>query len=147
MSLRRESIKNKKQLKALLSAIKEDADERIYLLSRLLAEGQLPLLRRIHSAVFKEVGLPLQEMDDWNCCGATAYFSVDDTMAAAVCGRISPWRKNVGRISSSLCRLFPDFEKMKRVSGPAVSRNRTNFKALKRRRLRIPGFRQGPNIR
>jgi heterodisulfide reductase subunit B len=37
--------------------------------------------------VFKEVGLPLQEMDDWNCCGATAYFSVDDTMAAAICGR------------------------------------------------------------
>ena len=37
--------------------------------------------------VFKEVGLPLQELDDWNCCGATAYFSVDDTMAAAICGR------------------------------------------------------------
>jgi len=37
--------------------------------------------------VFKELGLPLQELDDWNCCGATAYFSVDDTMAAAICGR------------------------------------------------------------
>lgn len=37
--------------------------------------------------VFKEVGLPLEELDDWNCCGATAYFSVDDGMAAAICGR------------------------------------------------------------
>lgn len=37
--------------------------------------------------VFKEIGMPLDEMDDWNCCGATAYFSVDDTMASAICGR------------------------------------------------------------
>ncbi len=37
--------------------------------------------------VFKEMGLPLEELTDWNCCGATAYFSVDDTMAAAICGR------------------------------------------------------------
>lgn len=37
--------------------------------------------------IFKEVGLPLDELEDWNCCGATAYFSVDDTMAAAICGR------------------------------------------------------------
>ena len=37
--------------------------------------------------VFKELGMPLEEMEDWNCCGATAYFSVDDTMAAAICGR------------------------------------------------------------
>lgn len=37
--------------------------------------------------IFKEVGHPLDELEDWNCCGATAYFSVDDTMAAAICGR------------------------------------------------------------
>ncbi len=37
--------------------------------------------------VFKEIGIPLKEMDDWNCCGATAYFSVDDSMAEAICGR------------------------------------------------------------
>lgn len=38
-------------------------------------------------ALFKEIGMPLVEMDDWNCCGATAYFSVDEFMAAAICGR------------------------------------------------------------
>ncbi len=37
--------------------------------------------------VFKEIGVPLKEMDDWNCCGATAYFSVNDSMAEAICGR------------------------------------------------------------
>jgi heterodisulfide reductase subunit B2 len=38
-------------------------------------------------SVLAGVGLPLEELDDWNCCGATAYFSVDDTMAAAISGR------------------------------------------------------------
>jgi heterodisulfide reductase subunit B len=37
--------------------------------------------------VFKAIGMPLEEMEDWNCCGATAYFSVDEDMAAAICGR------------------------------------------------------------
>lgn len=37
--------------------------------------------------VFKELGLPLEELEDWNCCGATAYFSMDDLMATAICGR------------------------------------------------------------
>jgi len=37
--------------------------------------------------VFKEIGMTLEELDDWNCCGATAYFSVDEFMAAAICGR------------------------------------------------------------
>jgi heterodisulfide reductase subunit B len=37
--------------------------------------------------VFKEIDMPLEELEDWNCCGATAYFSVDDKMAAAICGR------------------------------------------------------------
>jgi len=37
--------------------------------------------------VFRELGLPLEELEDWNCCGATAYFSVDDLMATAICGR------------------------------------------------------------
>ncbi|MBN2199231.1 MAG: CoB--CoM heterodisulfide reductase iron-sulfur subunit B family protein [Candidatus Aminicenantes bacterium] len=37
--------------------------------------------------VFKAIGHPLEELEDWNCCGATAYFSVDNDMAAAVCGR------------------------------------------------------------
>lgn len=37
--------------------------------------------------VFKAIEVPLHELDDWNCCGATAYFSVDEAMAEAICGR------------------------------------------------------------
>ena len=30
-------------------------------------------------SVFGALGVELQELDDWNCCGATAYMSVDET--------------------------------------------------------------------
>ncbi|HAM37000.1 MAG TPA: disulfide reductase [Elusimicrobia bacterium] len=38
-------------------------------------------------AVFRALGVELQEIDDWNCCGATAYMSVDETKAYALAGR------------------------------------------------------------
>jgi len=37
--------------------------------------------------VFQRLGIPLEELDDWNCCGATAYMGVDETLALAVCAR------------------------------------------------------------
>ncbi len=47
--------------------------------------------------VFKEIGMELEELEDWNCCGATAYFSIDDTMAAAICGRNLSLAEKVGK--------------------------------------------------
>jgi heterodisulfide reductase subunit B2 len=47
--------------------------------------------------VFREVKMPLQELEDWNCCGATAYFSVDDSMAAAICGRNLSLAEKLGK--------------------------------------------------
>lgn len=38
-------------------------------------------------AVFHTLGLGLNELDDWNCCGATAYMSIDEDQAAALAGR------------------------------------------------------------
>jgi heterodisulfide reductase subunit B len=38
-------------------------------------------------AVFTKLGLELAELDDWNCCGATAYMSVQKTVAFAVSAR------------------------------------------------------------
>ena len=35
----------------------------------------------------KAVGIELQELEDWNCCGATAYFHVDELLAYAMVGR------------------------------------------------------------
>ena len=38
-------------------------------------------------AVFQALEIPLEEIDDWNCCGATAYMSVDETQAFALAAR------------------------------------------------------------
>ena len=38
-------------------------------------------------AVFRKLGSELAELDDWNCCGATAYMSVQKTVAFAVSAR------------------------------------------------------------
>jgi heterodisulfide reductase subunit B2 len=37
--------------------------------------------------VFKRLGQELVEIDDWNCCGATVYMSVKETVAFAVSAR------------------------------------------------------------
>ena len=38
-------------------------------------------------AVFRALGVEISELDDWNCCGATAYMSVDETKSYALAGR------------------------------------------------------------
>ena len=35
----------------------------------------------------KALGVELQELEDWNCCGATAYFHVDELLAYTLCAR------------------------------------------------------------
>jgi len=38
-------------------------------------------------AVFDELGIDLEELKDWNCCGATAYMSIDELDAFALAAR------------------------------------------------------------
>ncbi|MCP3994732.1 MAG: disulfide reductase, partial [bacterium] len=38
-------------------------------------------------AIFTKLGSQLVELEDWNCCGATAYMSVQETVAFAVSAR------------------------------------------------------------
>jgi heterodisulfide reductase subunit B len=38
-------------------------------------------------AVFEALGADLDELDDWNCCGATAYSSVDETKEQVLAAR------------------------------------------------------------
>ena len=35
----------------------------------------------------KKLGIELKELEDWNCCGATAYFHVDELLAYTLCAR------------------------------------------------------------
>ena len=37
--------------------------------------------------VMKHLGVELQELDDWNCCGATAYMAVDEAKACVLAAR------------------------------------------------------------
>ncbi|HSB78044.1 MAG TPA: heterodisulfide reductase-related iron-sulfur binding cluster, partial [Candidatus Methylomirabilis sp.] len=38
-------------------------------------------------AVFRELDTPLWELDDWNCCGATSYMSIDEVQAFSLAAR------------------------------------------------------------
>jgi len=38
-------------------------------------------------AVFESLGAELVELDDWNCCGATAYMSVEEVLSFAISAR------------------------------------------------------------
>lgn len=38
-------------------------------------------------AVFEKLGIPLAELPDWNCCGATSYMAVDEHAAFALAAR------------------------------------------------------------
>jgi heterodisulfide reductase subunit B len=38
-------------------------------------------------AVFRALGVELEELEDWNCCGATAYMSIDEMKAFALASR------------------------------------------------------------
>jgi len=38
-------------------------------------------------SVFKALDIKLEELDDWNCCGATSYMSVSELKAFALCAR------------------------------------------------------------
>ncbi len=35
----------------------------------------------------RQLGVELKELEDWNCCGATAYFHVDELLANTLCAR------------------------------------------------------------
>jgi heterodisulfide reductase subunit B len=37
--------------------------------------------------VFRAMGIELEELDDWNCCGATAYMAVDEVKACVMASR------------------------------------------------------------
>lgn len=37
--------------------------------------------------VFRELGIELNELEDWNCCGATAYMAVDEAKAFVLAAR------------------------------------------------------------
>ena len=35
----------------------------------------------------RRLGVELKELEDWNCCGATTYFHIDELLAYTLCAR------------------------------------------------------------
>jgi heterodisulfide reductase subunit B len=48
-------------------------------------------------AVFTALGVDLHEIEDWNCCGATAYSTIDETAATALAARNLALAEREGR--------------------------------------------------
>jgi len=48
-----------------------------------MAQGYLESTRETTA----KLGIELRELEDWNCCGATAYFHVDEILAYTLCAR------------------------------------------------------------
>jgi len=48
-------------------------------------------------AVFERLGLGLHELEDWNCCGATVYMSVKETVSFAISARNLAMAERLGR--------------------------------------------------
>jgi heterodisulfide reductase subunit B len=48
-------------------------------------------------AVSAALGIELEEIDDWNCCGATAYFSVREKLAMAISARNLALAEQMGK--------------------------------------------------
>jgi heterodisulfide reductase subunit B len=48
-------------------------------------------------AVFDRLGLGLHELEDWNCCGATVYMSVKETVSFAISARNLALAEPLGR--------------------------------------------------
>ena len=82
-------------------------------------------------AVMPSLGVELEELDDWNCCGATAYMSVKELMSFAISARNLAMAENLHRdvvTPCSACYLvlnktnhyFNDYPEMRKKLGTAL---------------------------
>jgi heterodisulfide reductase subunit B2 len=55
------------------------------------------------SAVAKTLGIELVELEDWNCCGATAYMSINEVLSFALSARNLCQAKKIGDTLVTAC--------------------------------------------
>jgi heterodisulfide reductase subunit B len=66
-------------------------------------------------AVFRALGLKLEELEDWNCCGATIYMSVKETISLSISARNLAMAEQLGRDLVAPCSAcFTVLKKTKR---------------------------------
>src|SRR5512136_1685316 len=91
--------------------------------------------------VMKALGVELEELEDWNCCGATAYMAVDEVKACAMASRNLAIAERCGHkeliAPCSACYLVLNKTKHYLEESPSV--NRVIDEALKRANLTYSG--------
>jgi heterodisulfide reductase subunit B len=58
-------------------------------------------------AVFEALGIEIRELDDWNCCGATAYMAISELKAFALCARNFALAEQQGGDSGTVDLVVP----------------------------------------
>ena len=86
-------------------------------------------------AVMAKLGLELEELDDWNCCGATTYFDVRELDSFAIAARNLASPQQQGRdLVRHLHRLLHDPRKTNRYLAESTRSREAVNGALGRRR-------------
>jgi heterodisulfide reductase subunit B len=74
--------------------------------------------------VFRALGIEIEELDDWNCCGATAYMAVDEVKACVLASRNLAIAEQMGNADllapCSACYLVLNKTKHYLEESPAV---------------------------
>jgi heterodisulfide reductase subunit B len=82
-------------------------------------------------AVFQSLGEELVEIDDWNCCGATVYMSVKETVSLAVSSRNLALAEKMGMDILAPCSsCFTVLAKTNRILSEVPDMNRDVNEAL-----------------
>ena len=74
-------------------------------------------------AVFKALDAPLEEIEDWNCCGATAYMNIDEDQALGLASRnLALAEKHPGDLVTpcNACYLVLNKSQRKLIADPGV---------------------------
>lgn len=67
-------------------------------------------------AIAPLLGLELQEIDDWNCCGATEYFSQDELTACSVIARnLALVDQDIDQVTAPCAACFLNLKKVDRI--------------------------------
>ena len=81
--------------------------------------------------VARVLGLELQEIDDWNCCGATEYFSQDELTACAVIARnLALVHKSCKQVTAPCAACFLNLKKVDRLMAEHPDMNEKVNQAL-----------------
>ena len=106
--------------------------------------------------VMKHLGVELQELEDWNCCGATAYMAVDEAKACVLAARNLALAEKQGDLPMmapcAACYLvlnktkhyFHDYPAMKETIDRALG---SGWAALQRQHPRAPPARHADQRR